>query len=176
MIRKPLAQIVFQVERVVSEQDGAHAAPAPRDEHGAESAFSGGKQNLSVHGATLSAARSFGAPVLADLASLPGAVFFRHADCARPVARGARRALVEEEHALTDVAAARDCAQRGGAVQAPVDPSAAVASERSPPTARVRRSVGAYERPGLALRRYYSERVLYSSAVAITYWSTSLCH
>jgi hypothetical protein len=41
---------VLAVEGVVSEQDGAHAALAACDKHGTEYGFSGGKQNLSVHG------------------------------------------------------------------------------------------------------------------------------
>src|SRR6185437_1680540 len=92
-------------------------------------------------------------PVLANGADFPCPIFLRHADRARPVARRARRALVEEKHALHDIAAARDSAQRGRTVLAPKDPRAAVAPKRPPPRARVRPSVSAQERPGLALCR-----------------------
>jgi hypothetical protein len=128
VIRKPLAQIVLQAERVVAEQDGAQALLAPRDEHAAENTFSGGKHNLSVHGATLFASRAARTPVLAAGADFPHPIFFRHADGARAVTRGARRAFVKKEHALPDVAATRDRPQRGRTVEASVNARAAVAA------------------------------------------------
>src|SRR5437763_1910933 len=76
-----------------------------------------------------------GRPALPRPACFPGPVPVRAADGARTVPRGDRGGLVGEEDAVPHVAAGCDGAQRGGAVEAAVDPQAAVTA---PPALRVR--------------------------------------
>src|SRR5262245_2813383 len=60
-------------------------------------------------------------------------------------------ALVEEEHALRDIAAPGNGAQRGRTVEASVDPGAAVPAERAGPDALVRLTVAPDQRPAQRL-------------------------
>jgi hypothetical protein len=80
---------------------------------------------------------------LARPGRFPFPVTVRAAHGARTVPRGDRRRLVGEEDAVPHVAAARDRAQRGGAVEAAVDLHAAVTA----PPARHGRLIGLAVRP-----------------------------
>src|SRR5262245_214131 len=63
--------------------------------------------------------------------SLPLAIFLGHAPRAWSVTGRDGLGFVGEEHAVLDVAALGDCAQCGGAVEAPVDLGPPVATERA---------------------------------------------
>src|ERR1700751_4988187 len=83
---------------------------------------------------------------------LPGRVLGRQADGAGAVAGGDRGLLVEEEDAVLDVAASGDHPGGAGAVEAAVDPRAAVAAEGARHLALVRLAVTAEQGPGPAHR------------------------
>src|SRR5687768_1797722 len=75
----------------------------------------------------LCAATGFRTPLLA-----PPPVFLRQAHCAGAIALAERMALVAEEHALADIAAASDGAQRGRTVEPAVDARTPMAAEGAP--------------------------------------------
>src|SRR5450756_2984222 len=99
---------------------------------------------------------------------LPRSVLCREAGAARAVPGGDRRRFAGEEDPMPHVAARRDGAQRGGAVEAAVDPGGAMAAEGAGDRGPVRLSIGAKERvarPGPA-RRLLIGCLLYTSDAA----------
>ena len=72
------------------------------------------------------------------VSGFPGAVGGRHADGARPVARGDRGGFVGEEHALRDVSAGGDRAPCRTAVEATVDVASPMPAEQARIGAEVR--------------------------------------
>lgn len=62
---------------------------------------------------------------------LPSRVFSRHANCAWPVTSSNGRGFIEKEHAIFHVATAHDGLHRRTAIEATIEFSPAMASERS---------------------------------------------
>ena len=92
----------------------------------------------------------------ASLLRLPACVGSREADAARPVAGGPRVLFREEEDPVGDIAAPGDGAQRGGAVETPVDAATAVATQCPWLGAGVQFAVRTDKYPGLAHRGAHS--------------------